>query len=141
MDFENENADMEINDINQQISHQEIIRFFFKTQNQLKLLHWQTTSYSKHKAFEETYEELDELMDNFVEVFQGKYGRIFLEDSSIQLCNINDDGINDFIQDSIQFLSIQLPSIMNKDGDIDSMNIKDEMIGKFNKLRYLLTLK
>jgi hypothetical protein len=140
MDFENEGVDMEINEVNQQISYQEIIRFFFKTQNQLKLLHWQTTSYAKHKAFEETYDGLDELMDDFIEVLQGKYGRIFLDDNSIQLCNINDDGVNDLIQDSIQFLEVQLTSLLNQH-DLDLLALKDEMISLFNKLRYLLTLK
>jgi len=145
MDFENESTDMEvndmeINDINQQMSYQEIIRFFLKTQNQLKLLHWQTTSYAKHMAFGATYETLDDLIDAFVEVFQGKYERIFLDDKSIQLNNINDDEINSFVQESIQFIGTQLTSILSEQ-DTDLLNIKDEMIAELNKLRYLLTLK
>ena len=38
------------------------------------ILHFSTTSYSAHKALQNFYEEIGDLVDNFVEAFQGKYG-------------------------------------------------------------------
>jgi hypothetical protein len=38
------------------------------------ILHLTTTSYSEHKALETFYTEVGDLVDNFVEAFQGKYG-------------------------------------------------------------------
>jgi hypothetical protein len=38
------------------------------------ILHLTTTSYSEHKALESFYTEVGDLVDDFVEAFQGKYG-------------------------------------------------------------------
>jgi hypothetical protein len=38
------------------------------------ILHFSTTSYSAHKALQNFYEEIGDLVDSFVEAFQGKYG-------------------------------------------------------------------
>jgi hypothetical protein len=38
------------------------------------ILHFSTTSYSAHKALQNFYENIGDLVDDFVEVFQGKYG-------------------------------------------------------------------
>jgi len=119
---------------------QEIVRFFFKIQSQLQLLHWQTTSFARHKAYGSIYESLGDLIDKFIEVFQGKYGRIFLENKEISINNIKDDEVAPFVEESLTFLTEELTSILN-DKDTDLLNIRDEMIAEFNKLKYLLTLK
>jgi hypothetical protein len=38
------------------------------------ILHLTTRSYAKHKALEDYYTEIGDLVDGFVEAFQGKYG-------------------------------------------------------------------
>jgi hypothetical protein len=38
------------------------------------ILHFQTPSFSKHMALGTFYEEVGDLVDSFVEAFQGKYG-------------------------------------------------------------------
>ena len=38
------------------------------------ILHFQTTSYSAHMALGSFYSEIGDLVDGFVEAFQGKYG-------------------------------------------------------------------
>ena len=38
------------------------------------ILHFQTPSFSEHMALGTFYEEIGELVDSFVEAFQGKYG-------------------------------------------------------------------
>lgn len=38
------------------------------------ILHLSTTSYSTHQALGNFYEEIGDLVDGFVEAFQGKYG-------------------------------------------------------------------
>jgi hypothetical protein len=119
---------------------EEIIRFFFKTQNQLKLLHWQTTSYSRHMAYDRIYEDLDEIIDSFVEAYQGKHGRIFLENKTIEVNNIGDDEVAPFVDESIRFLKEDLTSTF-EDKDVDLAGIRDELVKQFNTLKYLLTLK
>lgn len=114
--------------------------FFLKVQNQLQILHWQTTSYAKHMAYGGIYDSMSDLADKFVEVFQGKYGRIAVEGGQIQVQNITDESLNNFVAECISTLTKDVPSVL-QDGDTDLVNIRDEMLAEFNKLRYLLTLK
>lgn len=114
-----------------------IISFFLTLQAQLKILHWQTSSYSRHMAYGDTYEDIDELSDDFIEAYQGKYGRIKAEDS-LSVKNIGAEDLNAMITGSIQTL-FELDSTL-KESDSDLKGIRDEMVAKLNKLRYLLTL-
>ena len=52
-----------------------LIRTFFKFQNELKLYHWQTGSYSRHKATDKLFEKILERIDEFVEVYMGKFNK------------------------------------------------------------------
>lgn len=40
------------------------------------ILHWQTKSFSEHMALGEFYNEMQDLVDELVEAYQGKYGII-----------------------------------------------------------------
>jgi len=40
------------------------------------ILHWQTRSFSNHMALGEFYDNLQDLVDSYVEAYQGKYGII-----------------------------------------------------------------
>lgn len=42
------------------------INFFLGLQSQIKIMHWQTKGYAKHKALDETLDELYDLVDQFV---------------------------------------------------------------------------
>jgi len=55
--------------------NEEMILELVNTQVQFRFLHWQTKSYAKHKAYGKFYDNLDDLIDKFVEVYMGKYGR------------------------------------------------------------------
>jgi len=56
--------------------------------NQLKIHHWQTKSYAEHQALGGAYDEFSDLIDEFIEVFMGKYGRIESKDGfKIELSN------------------------------------------------------
>lgn len=46
------------------------------SQTNAHILHLQTNSYAEHKALQGYYEGIDDLIDSFVEAYQGKYGII-----------------------------------------------------------------
>lgn len=117
-----------------------IVHFFFTIQNQLQLLHWQTKSFARHQAYGSVYDALAGLIDNFIEIYQGKYGRIYLDNKSTSVNNIGDDEVASFVDQSISFLTEDLTSMI-EESDTDLLNLRDEIIGEFNKLKYLLTLK
>lgn len=109
--------------------------------NQLKVLHWQTQSYAKHQAFGDAYDKLDDLIDPFVEVYMGKYGRIIIEkDDTINLVNIGEMDQDEFLTVICDFL-YSFNNQLDSNKDTDLLNIRDEMLAVVNKLKYLLTLQ
>ena len=116
----------------------EVASKLVEIQNQLKFFHWQTTSYARHKAYGKTYDTFTELMDTFVEVLMGKYGRV--PALPMKVYNRNEKDCMTFIDESIAIL-LGLSTILSPTNDTDLLNIRDEMVSEFNKLKYLLTLK
>jgi DNA-binding ferritin-like protein len=109
-------------------------------QNQIRIFHWQTTSFSQHEAFGKTYEALNDLIDEYVETFMGLYGRVKLDKTvNINLVDLSNN-IDSTIDKYIDYLQNSLTKDLSEK-DTDLMNIRDEMLGELNKLKYLLTLK
>lgn len=116
-----------------------LISPFLKIQQQLRIFHWQTESYAQHKAFGKAYEELDGLIDDFVEVYIGKYGKVKAKLTyNIELDNLSDNYLT-YINDYIKYLTSLSSELEEKDTDL--LNIRDEMLAVLNKLKYLLSLK
>lgn len=115
---------------------------FLGIQNQFKVFHWQTQSYSKHLAYGGIYDTLSDLSDTFMETYMGKYGRVALEGETdtILLGNIGEVNIEDFLETICEFL-LSFNHSLDSNKDSDLLNIRDEMLGAINKLKYLLTLK
>jgi len=117
------------------------INFLLGLSAQLKIMHWQTKGFSRHTAFGNTYDTLSDLTDTFVEAAMGKYGRFKLDDetNTITLVNLSElkpeEMINTVKNALIQYSEQFEPT------DTDILNIRDEMLGLFNKLSYLLTLE
>lgn len=113
--------------------------------NQLKVFHWQTKSFAEHEAFGKTYDALNELIDEFIEVYQGKYGRIFPvgDEFQINLINYSPERIDDALKNIVVYLTSELltNTDYSPDRNSDLLNIRDEMLANINKLRYLMTLK
>lgn len=118
------------------------VQYFLEIQSQFKIMHWQTKGYARHNAFGSIYGTLDGLVDTFVEIAMGKFGRFVLEgnDKSLNLDNLQDINIVDFLQEIKRFL-ISLSNELDPNNDTDLINLKDEMLGEINKLAYLLTLE
>ena len=116
----------------------EIASKLVQVQTQIRFYHWQTKSYARHQAYGGTYDAMDDLIDSFVEVLMGKDGRV--PAISFEIVNSNTKDINSFIEETVQFL-IGLSSMLNANTDTDLLNIRDEMLAEFNKLKYLITLK
>jgi hypothetical protein len=118
-----------------------IILNLIKLQNQLRVLHWQTPKYAEHKAFGKAYGDLDGLIDELVEVHQGKHGKISFEDSAaIELVNYNQLSIMDVLTEVTSYLSTHFNEIHDPAADTDCMNIRDSILAVLNRLKYLLTL-
>jgi hypothetical protein len=120
----------------------QLVHFFFQLRDQLKIYHWQTSSYARHKATDDLIKELDEHIDLFVEIWMGKYGRVKLTRTTqtIEVKNMSEKTAIKFVKDAIQYLQGPLTRSL-KGTDTDLMNIRDEIIGDLNKVLYLFTLQ
>jgi hypothetical protein len=123
------------------MENSEIIKKLVETQQQLRFLHWQTKSYAKHEAYGKIYSSLDGLIDTFVETCMGKHGRpSFSGGYTLEGQDIDELSIQEFVDGTVLFL-IGLTEKYDGKADTDLLNIRDEMLAEFNKLKYLLTLK
>jgi hypothetical protein len=124
-----------------------LLQSLFYYQNLIKVFHWQTNKYAQHIASDQLYTTLQTLIDQWVEVYQGKYGTLIFDDDSkvsIPLRNVDLEDFKLHLKQFKQFLMEQIPTHLGKDKEMkntDLLNIRDEMLAITNKTLYLLTLE
>lgn len=119
----------------------EVILKLLEIREQFQILHWQTKSYARHKAYDMYFSELSALTDSLAESYQGKHGKIVLETpATLNLEDITKLDLNAFLDGIINLLTTEFSANV-EETDTDLVNIRDEMIGLTNKLKYLLTLE
>jgi hypothetical protein len=110
-------------------------------QLQFKFLHWQTFGDAKHKAYGKIYDSLGDMIDTFVETMMGKYGRVEFEpEFSIMFQDIKSLSVQNFMDGITEFL-VEMTDQLDSRYDTDLLNLRDEMLGSINQLKYRLTLK
>jgi len=116
----------------------EMVKVFFTLQLNMKIYHWNTTSFARHKASDQFGGNLLALVDKFVEIFIGRYKvKPFISDVTIDPKYINDDGSENLLIRSKKFLE----GIDNNVKDTDLLNIRDELLAEINQTLYLYQLK
>ena len=117
------------------------INFFFTMREQIKLYHWQTDVFARHKATDDVISALDESIDKYVEIYMEKYGRpkVSTGSNTVRIQNMNEKNAVKFIKTCIAYLEGPLVRRL-KPSDTDLVNIRDEMLGELNQLLYLFTL-
>lgn len=120
----------------------EIVHLMMTLRNQVKLYHWQTMSFPRHKATDDLVTKLDTNIDQFVEVYVGKYGRPKLtgKNSSIRLRNHSDKEAVALLREAVAWLTTDLNKYLKK-GDTDLFNIRDTIVADLNQTLYLFTFR
>jgi len=120
---------------------------FLTILNQIKIYHWQTLLHPRHKATDELYQNLSELIDKFIEVLMGRLiiennnenYRIKINNNQMKLKDMNDNQGLSLMNNIKSYLeSIELNLFLKNDTEL--LNIRDEMLGEINKTIYLFTL-
>ena len=119
------------------------VHFLLNLRNQLKLYHWQTRVYARHIAVDGVLEKLDTLIDEYVEIYIGKYGRPKLSgaDAIIRLHNLSEAGATKLVNAAIKYMMGPLVKGLKTGVDTDLINVRDEMVANLNQLLYLFTLR
>lgn len=116
----------------------QVIMQLVQMEQQMRIFHWQTKSHARHKAFGKIYSNLGDLIDTFTETWMGKNGRVRVI-GPIELQNLGGD-VEQIVDGYIETL-VGMTDTLDPQRDTDLLNIRDEILGEFNKLKYLLTLK
>jgi hypothetical protein len=113
-----------------------IVTLFLFLQNTMKLYHWNTENYPRHKASDEFLENFNSNVDKFVEVYIGRYN-IKPKVSNIEIGqDINDTNIEDLLIKCRNKLEDFKYCIT----DTGLLNIRDEMLALINQTLYLFKL-
>lgn len=106
-----------------------------------KLYHWNTNRFSRHKASDEIFQSSLSLMDQFVEVCIGKYGRstVQIDKQQIDLRTPTDEQALELLHALKHFLIDLAPHLSSKH-DSDLLNIRDSLLSNVNQCIYLFTL-
>lgn len=116
-----------------------IICYFFQVQCNIKINHFQTLKYSRHKATDELLDIILDLSDKFVEVYLGHYNTKpnFIGKHRINVINVNDTDIFKLLEE-FKMILISFDNKLAKDTEL--LNIRDDMLAAVNRTLYLFTL-
>jgi hypothetical protein len=116
---------------------------FLEILSQIRVYHWQSFGYAEHKALGNYYDTMSDLVDGFVESYQGKYGREFVNVGVLHLEDMKEYSIPNYCKDISDWLRVFRKSLENMDSynTTDLQNTLDEMIASTDRLAYLLTLE
>ncbi|NBP16848.1 hypothetical protein EBU95_21085 [bacterium] len=117
---------------------------FFTVLNQIKTFHWQTRSYAQHKTLDKAYDSLNDLFDEFVEVYLGRYGRDDTKKEYVVKFQSYDFASGAELRVKLSDLFDGALSIINEmvgEGNSDLQNIRDSIKGEFHRILYLLSLE
>jgi hypothetical protein len=106
--------------------------------NTVKLYHWNTYSFAKHKATDDLYASLNTHIDQFIEIMMGKDESRIPEFSKKNII-YTQSNFKSRIYEYREFL-INMNKALDKDRDTDLLNIRDEILGDINQFLYLMTL-
>lgn len=115
--------------------------------NLIQILHWTTSSYSKHKATDKLIESLQNLTDKLTEVAIGKnvinkkeLRKYYLKYKFLN--NKSNNNTNEYIENFVDKLIDNINEIRNlidNDNNSDLLNILDEILAELNQFKYLLS--
>jgi hypothetical protein len=116
----------------------DIVCHLLTIRNQIKLYHWQTKQFARHKATDDLTAALDLNIDAFVESYMGRYGRPSVS-GGIKLHNFSEAAAKTFVAKETKYLEKELPRKIGKT-DTDLLNLRDTILGDLTKVSYLFTL-
>ena len=117
-----------------------VVKSFLSFKIQIKLYHWRTISYARHKATDEFLISFDDRVDKFVEAMIGSRDVKPIDKFRMDLVSLTEKTIIDYINSFKQFLIFELPSLLFEH-EMDLFNLRDEILSDLNKMLYLFRLK
>ena len=109
------------------------ISTLFASREQAHIFHLQTTSYAAHKALQGYYEDIVDLVDTYVESYQGRYG--ILKGYKPSNTILEDDSTVSYFMGLQKFVD-EIRGQLPQDGELN--NTIDEIAGLISSTIYKL---
>lgn len=116
-----------------------VIPTFFEIECLLRLYHWNTTSFARHKASCDAIAAVTSSMDTIVETLLGKFGRTKIVRSvDLEIEVPTDANIVKSLDSFCKYLAAwNSVSGLNSP---DVLNFRDDLLGSLHRVQYLMTL-
>lgn len=118
----------------------DIVIGFLSFRNQIKLYHWKTSLFPRHKASDEFLSDFDDKIDKFVEAMSGGRDIKPNDGFNIKFDKLNDRNVIEYVLNFKEWLLVKLPTYLF-DFETDLVNLRDEIVADLNKMLYLFKLK
>lgn len=120
------------------MDEQQLITLVFSMLHQIKLFHWATSSYAKHKALDDLHATLSDKTDLLVESYIGRYKKQPLKTFTVQVAVHSDvSKLEKYLEGERDKLAA-LEKSFGKSHELQ--NIVDEMMAEIDKTLYLCRL-
>jgi hypothetical protein len=123
------------------MSSKALVEFFFSIEKSIKLYHWQTKFYSRHKSTDKLVDIIASISDKFMETYQGRYGKLSLNSTEIKVTALNDSNVVSYLEEIASVLESFVEKGFVGEKDTDLLNIRDELLGEINKSMYLFSFQ
>jgi len=112
----------------------------FHARQQAHFWHLDTKSYAEHKALNNFYEELLNLIDSLMETYLGKGKKVDFGQIRMTFNKYSREKMIEYFQKLARYIARAKKSMSGpNDGDI--ANIMDEILALINRTLYMFTLK
>lgn len=102
----------------------------------VRLLHWNSLSYSEHQALGEFYEELSDNLDRFVEEYQGKYSLIGIMANQMDFETVDSVSVNYLMAGRNMIAGLRDSAGFPAESNLQ--NVVDEIVSNFDRAIYKL---
>jgi DNA-binding ferritin-like protein len=122
---------------------QHLVCNLMNLKHSIKLFHWTTNKYSFHKITDDFLSKLDELIDQYVEVFLGQHpnkNKLELVKPLQRVITSPVKNVNDVLKHTEKI--IELLNKHNKEYDSNELlAIRDELLSESQRFKYLLHIE
>lgn len=115
-----------------------LLNLLFSHQIKIKILHFQTEYFARHKITDKYLKKFNKLFDSFFEVAQGIFGKLNVDKVHLSFKTANDTSIMNELENLVDTLK-KLDRPFEKYTEL--LNIRDEMVENAEQFIYLLTFK
>lgn len=120
------------------MEEQQFIQYFMSILTQIKLYHWATMSYAKHKALDHLHSALSEKIDLLIESYIGRYKKQPLKKFTIESsANTQTEHIEKYL-DEIHSEITAMNGKFKK--SIEIQNILQDILAEIDRAQYLCRL-